>query len=27
VIDVSSLKVIKSIPTGTAPWGVTISKE
>ncbi len=27
VIDVQSLKVIKSIPTGTAPWGVTISQK
>jgi len=27
VIDVPSLKVTKSIPTGTAPWGVTISKD
>ena len=27
VIDVPSLKVIKSIPTGTAPWGVTISAD
>jgi YVTN family beta-propeller protein len=25
VIDVPDLKVTKSIPTGTAPWGVTIS--
>ncbi len=25
VIDVPSLKVIKSVPTGTAPWGVTVS--
>jgi YVTN family beta-propeller protein len=25
VIDVPNLKVIKSIPVGTAPWGVAIS--
>jgi len=27
VIDVPSLKVVKSIATGEAPWGVTISRE
>jgi YVTN family beta-propeller protein len=27
VIDVPSLTVTKSVPTGTAPWGVTISKD
>ena len=26
VIDVPNLKVTKSIPTGFAPWGMTISK-
>ncbi len=27
VIDVPSLKVIKSIPVGTAPWGVAVSQQ
>jgi YVTN family beta-propeller protein len=27
VIDVPNLKVIKSMPVGTAPWGVTISEK
>jgi PQQ-dependent catabolism-associated beta-propeller protein len=27
VIDVPSLKVIKSMPVGTAPWGVTVSEK
>jgi YVTN family beta-propeller protein len=27
VIDVASLKVIKSIPVGELPWGVTITKQ
>ena len=27
VVDVASLKVIKSIQVGELPWGVTISKE
>jgi YVTN family beta-propeller protein len=26
VIDVPSLKVIKSMPVGTAPWGVAVSQ-
>jgi len=25
VIDVPNLKVIKSIPVGSAPWGITVS--
>jgi YVTN family beta-propeller protein len=27
VIDVERQKVTKSIPTGTAPWGVTVSRQ
>ncbi|MGH6791265.1 MAG: hypothetical protein ACRECF_00795, partial [Methyloceanibacter sp.] len=27
VIDVPSLKVVKSIPVGYAPWGVTVSQD
>jgi YVTN family beta-propeller protein len=27
VIDVASLKVIKSIPVGELPWGVAITKQ
>ena len=27
VIDVPSLKVVKSMPVGMAPWGVTISEK
>jgi YVTN family beta-propeller protein len=27
VIDVASLKVIKTIQVGELPWGVTISRE
>ena len=27
VIDVASLKVVKSIPVGSAPWGVAVSKD
>ena len=27
VIDVPSLKVVKSIPVGTAPWGVAVSQQ
>jgi len=27
VIDVPNLKVVKSIPVGTAPWGVTVSQQ
>ncbi len=27
VIDVPSLTVVKSIPVGTAPWGVAISRQ
>ncbi|MGA7332585.1 MAG: hypothetical protein WBX77_12795, partial [Pseudolabrys sp.] len=27
VVDVASLKVIKSIQVGELPWGVTISKQ
>jgi YVTN family beta-propeller protein len=27
VIDVPALKVIKSMPVGTAPWGVAISEK
>ena len=27
VIDVAELKVIKSIPVGSFPWGVAISKQ
>jgi YVTN family beta-propeller protein len=27
VIDVASLKVLKSIPVGTPPWGVAISRQ
>jgi YVTN family beta-propeller protein len=27
VIDVPSLKVVKSMPVGTAPWGVAISEK
>jgi YVTN family beta-propeller protein len=27
VIDVPSRKVVKSMPVGTAPWGVAISEK
>ena len=27
VIDVPNLKVVKSMPVGMAPWGVTISEK
>jgi YVTN family beta-propeller protein len=27
VIDVPTLKVVKSMPVGTAPWGVTVSEK
>jgi YVTN family beta-propeller protein len=27
VIDVPSLKVVKSVPVGDAPWGVAVSRQ